>query len=681
MSVLRQDSSSRSASVGSDEFSPITPKSTSLRKNQACHQCRKQKRKCDAHRPCKSCVRAHANVIANLVKRGKPFPAHPDCVYDGDSPANYDSNQTVDLNDRKDLEDKSYVKSPASLLDIPAPPTKETQATLDLASIQNVSNALYNQINQAQTQAQCSMPSSLFESMWATNPVFDPMLEDIGGYGFVQPRPETGTAPEMPLDLPPMDLVYSLVDVFFAHWPFARQFIHMPTFKQRLRLPPSDPNFPSVALLHGICALGSVYLPQPGGPAEEIRPGEPVRGNIFRTDEQVNRVLEGMASFGEHQTTIAQIKALNDARTGKRLLESVQALICVCWWYVIHTRWADLWITTGTVIRLTVPMGLCGSRGYDEILWGPNFGDTSYPNFKESFLPKSDDFIELETRKRTFWMAFVTDRSHSAATAWPVALDELDIGQSFPYPLEVFEAGIRPIGYGTTDSQKLSTPDILTNHPPEFTDDGILFLKAIELMGRITTFNNRVRTRYSDATNISTAPAFQMLDETITTFLQNLPKDRFTTFSTDGFVSLGVSALALPNVARILLHDPHCQLDKADDLPTRKCLLASRAILNLTYQLQSSSIDFKLLPPSFVMVWAISGKSLLRNYAQSLKNADYGNALIYREEVRFLSHSAFRLGENLAIGLRHGLVLQELLDRVDKMHPLPDGCVWPSPSV
>ena len=49
----------------------------------------------------------------------------------------------------------------------------------------------------------------MLESMWATSPVFDPVLEDIGGYGFVQPRPEP-TLPEMPLDLPPMDLVYSL---------------------------------------------------------------------------------------------------------------------------------------------------------------------------------------------------------------------------------------------------------------------------------------------------------------------------------------------------------------------------------------------------------------------------------------------------------------------------------------
>lgn len=67
-------------------------------------------------------------------------------------------------------------------------------------------------------------------------------------------------------------------------------------------------------------------------------------------------------------------------------------------------------------------------------------------------------------------------------------------------------------------------------------------------MGRITVFNNRVRTRYSDATNVSAAPAFQMLDETITAFLQNIPKDRFTISSADRFPSLGVSALVLPHV-------------------------------------------------------------------------------------------------------------------------------------
>ncbi|KAG8711917.1 hypothetical protein FRC09_020342 [Ceratobasidium sp. 395] len=482
MSVLRQDSSSRSGSVGSDEFTPAAPKPATLRKNQ----------------------------------RGKPFPAHPDCVYDGDSPGAYDANQTVDLNDKKDLEDKLLLKSPPLVVD-PAPQRKSQSSRSEISSpltdikptpsqadidTQLLSNALYTQIS----QLPCSAPSSILDSMWATDPLFTSTPHDIGGYGFVQPRVQNNPPPELPLDLPSMDLVYSLVDVFFSHWGFARHFIHMPTFKQRIRLPTSDPNFPSAALLHGICAMGSVYLPQPGAPAEEIRAGEPVRGNMFRTDEQVNRVLEGMASFGEHQTMLAQIKALNDARTGKRLLESVQgnkllfAYVGGSWY--IHGRDTYV-ILLGTVIRLSIPLGLTGSRGYDEIVWGPNFGDTSYPNFKESFLPSTDDFVEQETRKRSFWMAFappfvffstscsqlhlgnvalqplVTDRTHSSATAWPAAIDELDIGQSFPYPLHLFEAGVAP--GPDTKTQKLSTPDLLTNHPTELTDDGILYLKAIEL--------------------------------------------------------------------------------------------------------------------------------------------------------------------------------------------------------
>ncbi|CUA71381.1 Positive regulator of purine utilization [Aspergillus nidulans FGSC A4] [Rhizoctonia solani] len=675
MSVLRQDSS-RSNSVASDEQVPTSPvKPTTLRKNQACHQCRKQKRKCDARRPCKSCVRAHANVIANAVKRGKPFPARPDCVYDGDSPAIYDAAETVDLNERNELASKILL---ASSVASPPPNLAQDKSLQSPPSMPDLSSSLFTQINQLNQTTQPT-PISLMDSLWSTSPSFDLPFEDIGGYGFVQPRSGSSVAPEMLLDLPPLDLVCNLVDVCFENWPFAREMIHMPTFKQRARLPPSDPNFPSIALLHALCALGAVYLPQPGAPSEEIRPGEPVRGNMFRTDEQVSKVLEGMASFGEHQAMVAQIKALNDARTGKRLLESLQTLICVCWWYMIHTRWADLWIISGNAMRLSIPLGLCGARGYDEILWGPNFGDTSFQNFKENILPATTDFVELETRKRTFWMAFVTDRTHSSATAWPAALDELDIGQSFPYPLEIFEAGLPP----TTKEppQKLCTPDMLTSHHPGLTDDGILFLKSIEILSRVTVFNNRVRTRYADATNVPAAPAFKVLDETITTYLQSIPPEYENVVTVEGVRTLRAPALAMPHVARILLHDPHCKLDDPNDFSTRQCLLASRAILNMTYQLQGTSVQFKLLPPTFVFLWAISGKSLLRSYAHSLKIADYANALIFREEVRFLSHSAIRLGESLAIGLRHGLVLQDLMDRVDKLHPLPEGCVWPSPTV
>ncbi|KAG9089859.1 hypothetical protein FS749_000991 [Ceratobasidium sp. UAMH 11750] len=63
-----------------------------LRRNQSCKQCRKRKSKCDAGRPCKACLRAHAVVVANLVKKGLPLDSvHPDCIYDGDSGSEHSS--------------------------------------------------------------------------------------------------------------------------------------------------------------------------------------------------------------------------------------------------------------------------------------------------------------------------------------------------------------------------------------------------------------------------------------------------------------------------------------------------------------------------------------------------------------------------------------------------------------
>ncbi|KAG8738137.1 hypothetical protein FRC12_016898, partial [Ceratobasidium sp. 428] len=46
----------------------------------------------DAGRPCKACLRAHAVVVANLVKRGLPLDSvQPECVYDCDSDSEHSS--------------------------------------------------------------------------------------------------------------------------------------------------------------------------------------------------------------------------------------------------------------------------------------------------------------------------------------------------------------------------------------------------------------------------------------------------------------------------------------------------------------------------------------------------------------------------------------------------------------
>ena len=47
-------------------------------------------------------------------------------------------------------------------------------------------------------------------------------------------------------------------------------------------------------------------------------------------------------------------------------------------------------------------------------------------------LPPARDWIELEERRRTFWMAYCVDRYASIGTGWPMAIDERDVRLLYP---------------------------------------------------------------------------------------------------------------------------------------------------------------------------------------------------------------------------------------------------------
>ena len=51
----------------------------------------------------------------------------------------------------------------------------------------------------------------------------------------------------------------SRVDAFFSCEVNARHLFHVPTFRASLALPPSHAQFPHTAVLHAICAVGSLY--------------------------------------------------------------------------------------------------------------------------------------------------------------------------------------------------------------------------------------------------------------------------------------------------------------------------------------------------------------------------------------------------------------------------------------
>jgi hypothetical protein len=65
--------------------------------------------------------------------------------------------------------------------------------------------------------------------------------------------------PKYPSRLPPPDLLFSLIDVFFSCYLDAHRVIHRPTFQASLYLPPYSVGFPQISLLHAICAIAFTY--------------------------------------------------------------------------------------------------------------------------------------------------------------------------------------------------------------------------------------------------------------------------------------------------------------------------------------------------------------------------------------------------------------------------------------
>ncbi|KAK6356418.1 hypothetical protein TWF718_000778 [Orbilia javanica] len=85
------------------------------------------------------------------------------------------------------------------------------------------------------------------------------------------------------------------------------------------------------------------------------------------------------------------------------------------------------WMSAGRSVRLCQMLGL-------------NRLDGVGLDVKQCIAPPKD-WTELEERRRTFWIAFCTDRYASIGTGWPMQMDEKDIMTHLPSSDEAFAAG------------------------------------------------------------------------------------------------------------------------------------------------------------------------------------------------------------------------------------------------
>src|SRR6266404_5438515 len=128
------------------------------------------------------------------------------------------------------------------------------------------------------------------------------------------------------------------VEAFFSFHPHAGRIFHVPTFMASIDLPPTHPNFPSPAIIHAICAVGSLYTVavSPTPPPEKSM-GEcssddanlgsgssdhsPLADEIFGIHYKRK---DNIDSFAERHVKLAKKTAEEQLWAGTKLLEDVQ---------------------------------------------------------------------------------------------------------------------------------------------------------------------------------------------------------------------------------------------------------------------------------------------------------------------------------------------------------------------
>ncbi|CAE6462211.1 unnamed protein product [Rhizoctonia solani] len=552
-----------------------------LKRNQACHQCRRRKMRCDAQKPCSTCVKSH-----RFAAFGNPdlLQVEPECTYD-----NIVSEGNVVKHRTKYQVLEGRIRELESLLE---QQSKEKELFIATAGPSATPlNPLSAPAEALGGSSNPSLPEVLDPLAFLPLDQFNAPSETQSTVPLSNDSEQQLTISGWPIRLPKPDLFYHLVDVFFTSYPHAHYIIHRPSFMLSLALSPKSPDFPHVSLLHAICAYAGVFSyliePPPAGDLEKIY-RDFIFGDRRRPDTRE-------ISFAEMHTQWAEEAIEQAMAMGFNLLECMQAGTILSGFYACQGRWVELWSTLGDVLRVAVPLGLNSRTGFR------GDGTAHLSETPETLLPDPTNCVEEETRVNLFWVAYANERLSESPGSWAMCLDDQDIHQVVPGDLLHFEAGHDIQG----ERQTLESPDLLIRHFPEHSDGFTLYIKATILVSKVKSFNLRIRFKYPKATDLRELVEFQELEQSVASFRKFLPQ-RYNSPIIQSGRGLDIhvyTAHLIFQFAMILLHDKHANLYSPNCQSAHRIIAAARTIVELLYAISSTSYDITRLPPICVQCW------------------------------------------------------------------------------
>ncbi|KAL4962856.1 putative C6 transcription factor [Aspergillus stella-maris] len=431
------------------------------------------------------------------------------------------------------------------------------------------------------------------------------------------------------LDLPPYDLLYALVDLYFEH---------LNTW---------------CPILHRRTTLDTFFGPAPLEEADRM-----VLYAIVATTLRFS---------SDNRLTEQNRKRYHDSSKQKVLLyglenssvKALQALVILALDLVGSSNGPPGWKLLALITRSVVQLGLAVEA--KSTLISPAF--PSIYTLRAVTLPESESWIEDEGRRRLFWMVYLLDRYSTLATAFDFALDDKDIDRKLPCKDEYFIKN-QPVETRWFQSSN-DRPDHLIRS--ENVGSFGLYVEILGILTRIHAFLKRPVDIGALSDVEEWQATYRKLDSELTTWEFNLPTEytyenasrAFSGSKHKGHHCDWVQLHSVYQTAVIRLHSSAAYPTTRSPIFTpsysasQRCLLAVDNILSVTRFVVNNSILDKFGPPFAFTLW-VSARLLLV----------HGSTIAHTvsPDIVFIVDTLSRMGKYWKVAERYSTILQRVLD-------------------
>ncbi|KAJ5356528.1 hypothetical protein N7517_011137 [Penicillium concentricum] len=436
------------------------------------------------------------------------------------------------------------------------------------------------------------------------------------------------------LDLPPYDLLYALVDLYFEHinsW---------------------------CPILHRRTTLDTFFGPSPLDEADRMVLYAIVATTLrFSSDNRLND--QNRKRYHDSSKQKVVLYGLENSS-----VKALQALVILALDLVGSSNGPPGWKLLALITRSVVQLGLAVESKSSLI-------NPTYPSIytlRAVTLSEPDSWIEDESRRRLFWMVYLLDRYSTLATAFNFALDDRDIDRKLPCKDDYFMKN-QPVETRWFQCSS-DRADYLSK--AENVGSFGLYVEILGILSRIHLFLKRPVDIGALSDVEDWQSTYRKLDSELTSWEFNLPAEyayenssRLFSGSKHGRAphSDWVQLHATYQTAVIRLHSSAAYPTTRSPIFTpsysasQRCLLAVENILSVTRFVVEHNMLDKMGPPFAFTLW-VSARLLLV----------HGSTIAHTvsPDIIFFVDTLFQLGKYWKVAERYSNILQRVLDEYNE---------------